>query len=171
MRKFYFVLILILYSFALYPGSSFAAKDLELTISFDKEEYTTKEPIYVTPNIKNNTKEPIWINWRFYMNSDTSPNEHREVYFLVTSPKGDRLKCEIDGYETGLPRTDYFILLEPGKDVSIERKKSIKHFFDFSEPGEYKIEAVYQNVHGKELGLDAFKGELKSKPVTIKISE
>lgn len=149
----------------------FAGDDLELTISFDKAEYKTSDQISVDFILKNKGKEALYINKRFFLNSQESDNRYREVYLSVISPSGEKLPCKVSTSEVGLPKTDYFVLLGPGEEVNLDRKRSIKYYFDFSAPGVYKIKAVYQNVYGEEIGIDAFKDKVESDTVKIKIVE
>ena len=82
------------------------------------------------------------------------------------------MKCTRER-DTGFPKTDYFALLEPKKEVSSDpkRKRNLTYFYDFKEPGEYKVVAIYKNAYGEEIGLDTFRGEIESKPVKIRIAE
>ncbi|MFC1667332.1 hypothetical protein ACFL0P_05690 [Candidatus Omnitrophota bacterium] len=172
--RFFYSSILILFVLFLYAHNSSAAsgKGLELTISFDKEEYKKTDPIYIEFKLKNKSKKPVYINKRFHLNSERSAKEDREVYLSVISPSNEKLSFDTTSpAETGFPKTDYFVLLESGQEVGSERKQAIKHRFDFKTPGAYKIIATYQNVYGKEIGLDTFKARLVSKSVTIKIVE
>ena len=148
--------------------SIFAGRGMDLTLSCDKNKYEKDEPISITLTLKNNGKAAVWINKRFFISSRETAADKRDGYLAVISPSGQPLDCKVT-YDTGLPRTDHFILLEPGKEQSNERKQTINHFFDFTTAGKYKIIATYENVFGKEIGLDAVTERLDSKPVTIEI--
>jgi hypothetical protein len=100
-----------------------------------------------------------------------SQKEDREIYFTVISPKGEKLPYKPELYKQGLPKCDYFVLLNPGEEVTSDRKKNLKGLFEIKEPGKYKIRATYQNAYGKEIGLDAFKDKIESKAVTVKVVE
>lgn len=143
---------------------------LKFSISLDKTEYKKSEQIYVDFTLKNEGRKPVYVNKRFYVNSKDSPKEKKEVYFIVTGPSGEKLLYRRT-YDTGFPKTDYFVLLKRGEKAVSERKKSLKIYFDIKKLGTYTITAVYKNVYGKEIGVDAFKGELKSAPATIKVIE
>lgn len=147
-----------------------AGKGLEFIITSDKAEYKQSDQIYLVFRLKNNGKEPVYVNKRFCLNSKESAAKYREVYLSVISPSGKELPCSVSS-EPGLPRSDYFILLKPGEEVSIERQQNIKYFFDFAAQGTYKITAFYQNIYGKEIGLDTFTDKIESKPINIKIVE
>jgi len=147
-----------------------AEKGLELSISLDKSEYKKNEPININFKLENKTKKPIYANKRFYINSEESAAGQREIYLSVTSPSGEKLPCKIS-YETGMPKSDYFALLNPGEEVSAEYNRNIAYYFDFTQPGTYAITAVYQNIYGGEIGIDAFKEKIISKPLKIKIVE
>jgi hypothetical protein len=143
---------------------------LEFRASLDKTSYTRDDPILVTLTLKNTGKQPAWVNTRFYLSSKTVPPDDRDVYLTVTAPSGKELECTFN-YPTGLPKTDYFKLLEPGQEVAADSPRDLRSFFTFEETGPYRVTATYHNVFGAELGLDAVKGPLESKPVTFTISE
>lgn len=168
MRTIYIILILVAFFLFCQCNDAIAAKGMRFSISFDKSEYTQKDPIKINFKLENKGKADIYVNKRLYINSEDSSKGQREVYLLVTSPSGEKLPCKIS-HETGLPKTDYFVLLKPGEEVKLERERNIKYYFDFNTTGKYKIIAVYQNIYGEEIGIDAFKDEIKSKRVTIEI--
>ena len=112
----------------------------------------------------------MYVNRRFYINSENSPPEEREIFLRVTGPDGKQLPFRTE-YDTGLPKSDSFVLLEAQAEVTAERKKNLKAYFNLKTPGEYTVVAIYQNVYGAEIGVDAFRGKLISKPVKIKIAE
>ncbi|MCK5451510.1 MAG: hypothetical protein KAI70_07080 [Candidatus Omnitrophica bacterium] len=143
---------------------------LVMVVSTDKTEYKKTDGIMVTLKLENCGKNALYVNNRFFLNSDKSDPKNKEVHFIVEDPSGEKMLCKID-LETGLPRTDNFISLAPGEETEIKRPRNIKYFFDFENVGEYKITAVYQNVYGEEIGVNAFKGKIISNPVIIKISE
>ncbi|MCK5556942.1 MAG: hypothetical protein KAJ01_01095 [Candidatus Hydrogenedentes bacterium] len=158
-----------------YPGTAVARKKtrggLKFSISLDKTEYKKTDQIYVNFTLKNEGKKPVYVNKRFHINTEDSPKEEKEVYLIVTAPSGEKLTCREKPYDTGFPKTDYFVLLKRNEEAVSERKKRLKIYFDIKEPGTYTVAAVYKNVYGKEIGVEAFQGELKSDPVTMKIIE
>ena len=147
------------------------SKGVQFSITLDKTEYKKTDPIQITFTLKNNGKKPIYVNKRFYVNQEDSPKKKREVYFILTSPSGEKLPYRKRSYETGLPKTDHFVLLKSGEEISSKRKRSLKGYFDIKELGKYKLTAVYQNVYGSEFGVDACREKITSPPVTIEITE
>ena len=143
---------------------------LKFSVSLDKAEYKKSEQIYVSFELENEGKKQVYVNKRFHINTEGSPKEEKEVYLIVTGPSREKLPCK-NTYDTGLPRTDHLALLKRGEKAVSEGKKNLKIHFDIKEPGTYTVMAVYKNVYGKEIGVDAFEGELKSASVTIKITE
>lgn len=152
-------------------GTKAKGSGVRFSIAFDKNEYKKTDSMPVTLTLENNGKKPVYINKRFHVGKEDRPKEKREVYFIVISPSGEKLSPRDRSYETGLPKTDYFELLKPGEKIVSERKPSIKGYFDIKDPGTYKITAVYQNVYGREIGIEAFTDAAKSNTVTIKIIE
>lgn len=152
------------------PVSAGAAKKaaVEFRASLDKPSYTLADPILLTFTLKN-AGGPVWVNTRFYVNSRTVPPDDREVYLMVTAPSGKELDC-IYSFPTGLPKTDYFKLLEAGAELSSEQPRNLRTFFKLEEIGTYTLTATYDNVFGAELGLDAAHGPFTSAPVQFTLT-
>jgi len=147
-----------------------ALQPTKLTLSFDKTEYKKSEPVMMDIRLENTGDKPIYVNKRLLINSEERPAGSREISLSVTSPDGKKLPCKVS-YETGFPKSDYFVSLKPQESVKLENKRDLRNYFDLTRPGEYKIIATYQNIYGDEIGIDAFKDKVASDPVTIKISE
>lgn len=168
------IVILVFCSFWSLPNLQVEAKSasaLQFYISFDKDEYKTKDPIHINFELKNEGSEPVYVNKRFYVSSEDSDLRDREVFFRIKGPSGEKLPYKASYYGTGFPKTDYFVLLAPKEGITSERKKNLKAYFDLEAPGIYKVTAVYQNAYGPEIGIDVFEGKIESKPVTIKVVE
>lgn len=147
------------------------ASHLEFSILLEKSEYKKQEPIMANFKLENKGEEPIWVNKRFYLNSESVAEDHRgEVVLKVTSPSGQEIPCKF-AYEAGLPKSDYFEILAPGKSAVSEYPRNLCGYFDLNEPGVYNIVAVYQNISGKEIGLDVFGEKLTAEPVSLKVIE
>ena len=144
--------------------------DLQFYLVFDKDEYKVGDSISIDFKLKNTGDKPIYVNKRFFVNSEDAEPGEREVTLSLIGPQGEELPFRRI-LDTGFPKTDYFVLLEPGAEATPKRKKNLKAYFDLKDPGEYKIIAVYQNTYGAEIGLDAFKDKITSEPMTIKIVE
>jgi hypothetical protein len=166
MRILFLGLILI----AGFSGVVFAA-DIEFTISLEKPEiteYKTQDPVKLIFKLKNTGSSSIYINKRFFLGPEESSAADREVYLSVISPSAQKLPYKFP-YKTGLPKSDYFVLLKPGEEALSENPRNINGTFEFSETGEYKITAAYKNIYGAEIGIDAFKGQVSSNTITVKI--
>jgi len=147
-----------------------ASAILKLTVALDKGEYKKDEAVNATFKLRNEGKSPVYVNKRLYLGSEAMPKEQKDMFLIVTSPAGVKLPCKFS-YEAGYPKSDYFELLEPGKEVISEYPRNLRGYFDFNEPGTYKVVAVYQNVYGREIGLDAFKEKITSSPVIFVIQQ
>ncbi len=167
-------LIAVLSAGLLVPGLVQAAPPkkpkLEFRAALDKSTHTRNDPVLVTFTLQNTGQSSVWVNSRFYLNSQTVPKDDREIYLAVTAPSGAEVPCTFS-YPTGLPKSDDFKLLEPGQEVASEQPRDLRGFFDLKESGTYTVRAVYQNVFGDELGLDTVKGPLESKPVTFTLTQ
>ena len=140
------------------------------TATLDKTEYTAEEPINLTFALKNqgSSKNPVYVNKRFYFGSEEAPRNQKEIYVTITAPSGEKLPYKFP-YEAGYPKTDYFTLLEPGQEIKAEYPRNLRGNFEFKEEGTYAVTAVYQNTFGRELGLDVFQGKLTAEPVKFEI--
>jgi hypothetical protein len=162
------VLSFILLALGGFFTQGFAAVSLQFNVTTDKTEYKNEEPINITFTLYNKGKDADYVNSRFFINSPDRPKSEREVTLLVTAPDGKKLPCKFS-YPVGCPKSDYFVSLDPGKEVSSDYPRNLKAYFDFDKPGSYQIVAVYENGHGNELGLKVFNEKLTAKTVTIKI--
>ena len=156
--------------FCLWAVSGFAAGEIKFTATLDKMEYKTDEPIIITLTLKNESKGAIYVNKRFEIGPEVVAKQKRDICLLVTSPSGEKLASP-NNYEAGLPKSDDFVLLEPGKEVKSESPRNLRGFFEFNEPGIYKVVAVYQNFFGPEIGLEVFRDQLTSQPISFKVSK
>ena len=145
------------------------SQDMEFTISCDKtDSYKAQDPIQITFKLKNIGTTPVYVNKRFFLGPEEGLVNDREVFLSVRSDSGQKLLYKFS-YKTGLPKTDYFVLLKPGEEAVSEYPRNINGSFEFNEPGEYKITATYQNAYGSEIGLDVFKDKLVSNAIVVKI--
>lgn len=144
--------------------------DIVFTATLDKNEYAAEEPINLTFVLKNKGKSPGYANKRFYFGSEEAPKNQKEVYAIIASPSGQKLPYKFP-YETGYPKSDYFVLLEAGQEIKSEYPRNLRGNFEFTEPGAYTVTAFYQNTFGRELGLDVFGGKLAAEPVKFEIKK
>ena len=164
-------------AFAAAPGRAGAkanVRHVKAPIAFHvtlaNTEYTRTDPIEVTFSLENKGRKPVWVNKRFYLNADTQPPEERDVILEVTSPTGEKVPCTYS-HQTGLPRTEHFELLQPGRRAEAERPHDLRNYFDFAALGRYTVVGIYTNVFGQEIGLDALTSPVRSKPVTFTMVE
>lgn len=143
---------------------------LTFHLTFDKAEYKRSDPINATLSLENKGRKPIWVNKRFYITAETLPPEEHDVTLEVTGPDQQRRSCTFT-YQTGFPKSDDFVLLQPGQTASAEHPRDVRGYVDFSALGTYTIVGVYENVFGEEIGLPAFRGPVKSTPVSITVTE
>ncbi len=147
-----------------------AAEELTFSLVFEKQEHKPSEPIEVRFKLQNRGKKTLTVNTRFKLGSPQAAPDQREVFLEARSPSGAVLPAKFPDGETGLPKSEYFQLLEPGAEAISERKWDVRDYFDFKEPGAYTLTATYENVFGKEIGIDAVK-ERYTTQTTLKIVE
>ncbi len=172
-RYFSFVTILLVIGIGVFaiPLASFAAQSgIVFTATLDKTEYTGEEPINLTFVLKNQGKDPVYVNKRFYFGSEEAPKNQKEVCVTITAPSGEKLPYKFP-YEPGYPKSDYFVLLEPAQEVKVDYPRNLRGNFEFSEAGSYTVTPVYQNTFGRELGLDVFQGKLTAEPLKFEIKK
>ena len=136
-----------------------AAKPKEsvtLAIVLEKPEYALSGKIEIGFKLVNQGKEPLYVNKRFKLGSVQAAPGQRELILEVKAADGTPMEMKNLDYETGLPKSDYFELLQPGQEAAGERKWDLKDLMKLEKPGTYEITAVYQNTYGKELGLEVF---------------
>lgn len=139
-------------------------------LALSKAEYKQSEPIEATLALENKGKKAVWVNTRFNVNAPTQPPQEREVVLEVTGPDGEPVPCTYS-YPTGFPKSEYFQLLQGRQTATAEHPRDLRTYFNFATPGRYTVVGVYENIFGAELGLPAFTGPAKSKPVTVTITE
>jgi len=157
-------------AFGLSLPSLAAQSDIVFIATLDKAEYTGEEPINLIFALKNKGKNSVYINKRFYFGSEEAPKNQKEVYVTIAAPSGQKLSYKFP-YETGYPKSDHFVPLEPGQEIKSEYPRNLRGNFEFTEPGTYTVTAVYQNTFGRELGLDVFQERLTCPPVKFEIKE
>ncbi len=149
------------------PGRCASAR-LKFILSLDKTEYTSNDPINASFILKNVGSEPVMVNQRFYVSSESAPPKQKDVYFELISPSGQKLICQ-HFYPTGYPKTDAFKLLAPNEEAKSEYPRNLRGFFEIKQPGTYTLKAVYKNMFGQEIGLEVFQEELVSDPVKFTV--
>ncbi len=149
--------------------SNAAPAPISVRIVTDKTEYKKGERIQVSFELTNLGDSPIYVNKRLYVNPDTLPADDREVLLKLMLPSGSAAPYKFS-YAIGLPQSDDFELLPPNQSVKGARQWDLSSFFDLNETGAYTLGGTYQNVFGKELGLDVFKGPVEIEPLTLTVT-
>ena len=136
----------------------------------EKPEYKLSDKIEVGFKLENKGKEPVYVNKRFKLGPAKAAPDQRELILEVKAVDGSAIEMKNLDYETGLPKSDYFQLLQPGQEASSERRWDLKDLAKIEKPGTYEITAAYQNTFGKELGLDVFR-ERVTASAKVKVME
>lgn len=144
--------------------------EVALGIVLDKPEYKMSDKIEIGFKLVNQGKEPVYVNKRFKLGSAKAAPDQRELIIELKSLEGNPAKVKELDYETGLPKSDYFQLLQPGQEAASERKWDLKDLATIEKPGTYEVTATYQNAFGKELGLDVFR-EKATASAKVKVTE
>ena len=137
---------------------------LDVSLSLDREAYARNDPILGKVAIRNIASTPLVVNGRLAPHSIFAPRPFREVSFVVTDP----LHAEVEfgpRINRGYPRPEDFQQLMPGE--TLVREYSLREYFALDKPGQYSVQAVYQNQSDPGSGTEAWKGESKSKVVSF----
>lgn len=161
---------------SLLPAQALAASKkagqnpLTFTATLDKKEYTADEPINLTFTLKNQSRNIIYVNKRFFFGPEDAAKNEKEVHVTIKSPSGQNLPFKFP-YTPGYPKTDYFVMLNPEEEINAEHPRNLRGNFEFTEEGTYTVTAVYQNVFGPELGLEVFSERLTAEPLKFTIKK
>ena len=136
-------------------GDAAPSGDLTFRVVPEQAEYTRAGPIEVRFQLENHGTAPVYVNTRFKLGPPAAAKAQREVWLAARAPSGQPLKSTYPDVPTGFPKSQSFERLAPGGKVLSERAVDLKTYFDFPAPGTYRLVATYENVFGRELGLDA----------------
>lgn len=75
-EKIFFLIFLLIFT----PQCSAASAKLAFSVVPDKNEYKPEEAINVNFKLENKGDSPIYVNKRFYLNSEDRPKEERDIY-------------------------------------------------------------------------------------------
>jgi hypothetical protein len=143
---------------------------VKLVLVMEKEEYRLSEPIELQFKLVNADTEPVFVNTRFKAGTPSAEAGQRELVVEVRQADGREVPSKIRDYPTGLPKTEDFHQLEPGGEFLHEKKWNLKDVFEITQPGIYRVTAIYENVYGAEIGLNAFRGPARAEK-TFKVVE
>lgn len=97
-------------------------------------------PVEVFCFIENELDDAVWFNSRFGVKS--GPDSAGEIRFELTGPVGPvEFAARINMVD---PEEIDFTLLAP--EASVGKLIDLNWYYDFSEPGEYSIQAFYHNT-------------------------
>ena len=144
--------------------------DLVFSLVLEKEAYRLSDEIRIGFKLENRSKKPLYVNKRFKLGSFKADPDQREVVLEVKSVEAGPVEMKPVDYPTGLPKSEYFERLQPGQEAVSERDWDLKSLAKIERPGAYELTATYQNVFGKELGLEVFRRKLTTR-VLIQVSE
>ncbi|TAK07104.1 MAG: hypothetical protein EPO39_07285 [Candidatus Manganitrophaceae bacterium] len=171
LRLYLIVILLCMWSFIAYSESPKPTpEELKTAITLEivptKERFLTKDRLFhIKVLFKNRSPHVLWVN-RAY---DYSPSLS-ELTFDTVSPSGKRMPqaFHFEPRRPDLNKGD-FIKIRSGQ--TYEALEDIKWvYLSAKETGTYKITATYKNNHtGKEFGVDAWVGEIKSNTVTFEV--
>jgi hypothetical protein len=139
---------------------------LTLTLTAEKETYSTGEPLLVKVVLSNTGPDPVVVNARMSLNAPFTPSAFREISFELTDPDGGPVVFEAR-INRGFPNVEDFQALDPGEQI--ERAYRLDTYHDLAGPGRYRARAVYQNERDPEDGRRAWKGELRSEEVALTV--
>jgi hypothetical protein len=117
---------------------------LQLIIKAEKNRLTTKDDIVVKAALVNQSSETLLVNDRFLIGYEE--RDDREIYFRIFSSNGKRHDLpedhQADIFSLAITASNMKELI-PGK--SIENRINLTPMYEFSEPGKYKVVAIYES--------------------------
>ncbi len=143
-------------------------EDLTLSLELDKDTYVLEERIRATLTLRYVGGAFAFVNIRLAYNNPQFPsNQSRDISFLIYDQDGKPL-------EYGAMHQP--MLLEPyhfamfGPNSAFERTyPNIERSYIFTGPGEYTIQALYENYTDPSDGRTAWQGQIVSNIVTFTI--
>ena len=90
------------------------------------------------------------------------------MYFVITNPEGTE---EILAVRVNVryPVADDFVIMKPGEEISQTYVLNDWYFIS-STPGEFTIQAIYQNDENPDDNQEAWKGKITSNVVHLTIN-
>ncbi|MFO0578850.1 MAG: hypothetical protein U1A78_33015 [Polyangia bacterium] len=120
------------------PGEAGAS----LTLTMDPAVVARGGDVTAQLVLRNGGSASLWVNQRLLVNTEHAPAEAREVTLEVTGPDGKKLPF-LEKIRAGAAEAKHFKELKPGAEKGI--KLELSRYFDFSQPGTYRVTAVYQD--------------------------
>lgn len=137
---------------------------LQLALNLDNPTYTVNNSISGKLILKNVGEDAVVVNSRLAINKAFAPALFREVSLVVTDPSGATAEFA-SKVNIGEPKKNDFKELAPGELA--ERAFDIDLYYVLEQPGDYSVQAVYNNQADPGDGRMAWKGELKSNVATF----
>ncbi len=135
---------------------------LDLILKLDKASYLSSEQITASLTLVNKSSDALFVKKRFgYASGDP------DVIFTIQGPLGSQINPRLFISEVPLNEDDFGII-KPLDEYS--RKFPLALAFDFSVPGAYTIQALYQNEMDFGDERLAWVGKLSSNIVEIQIT-
>jgi hypothetical protein len=140
---------------------------LYLNLSADKVSYASGENIEATLELSNEYEQSVLVNKRMVLNLQPVLGSLGEVYFKITDTQGKEADFAVR-VNVRFPEEEDFIYLKPGEVIS--QTYLLNKWYNIPPtPGEYSVQAIYQNNEDPNGGEEAWKGEITSNIISISI--
>jgi hypothetical protein len=140
---------------------------LHLNLSTDKATYASGENIEATLEMSNEYEQSLLINKRLVVNQQSVIGSLGEVYFKITDTQGKEAGFAVR-VNVRFPEEEDFIYLKPGEIIS--QTYLLNKWYNIPlTPGEYTVQAIYQNNADPNGGEEAWKGKITSNIISISI--
>ena len=142
---------------------------LNARLSICRCDYARGEDIVVTLSLSNTSDAPLTINIRCGMRPfpDGGRRDTWETDLVVTYENEACPRFIVMIRREQLDRGD-FATLDSGSQYLCDYQ--ITRYFIMDQPGDYDIQAVYQNGHnGQEYGLTAWTGQVVSNTIRVRV--
>jgi hypothetical protein len=140
---------------------------LFLNLSTDKVTYASGENIEATLELSNEYEQSVLVNKRMILNLQSVIGSLGEVYFKITDKQGKEADFVVR-VNVRFPKEEDFIYLKPGELIS--QTYLLNKWYNIPlTPGEYTVQAIYQNNVDLNGGEEAWKGKITSNIISISI--
>ena len=137
---------------------------LKLVLTLDKVTYAPGQPVPGRLILQNAGDESLLVNSRLAINKPFAPEPFRDVYFSLKDPSGEPVDFMLK-INIGAPRGEDFEDLAPGETA--EQPFDLDIYFAFEQPGEYSLQAVYENHAEPGDGREAWTGKVESNQISF----
>ena len=144
-----------------------STSNLALSVEVDRHSYQIGQPVPITLILENSSSAPVVIQTRMALNvRQLCPNVSCDLYFAISDSANKELEFRWLARVRSIELTDFRKIM-PGERYRFELPDLTVYYAPFDKPGQYTIQAVYENQMDPNDGGLAWKGRLTSNVATV----